>query len=156
MKWGERAVIFMATGFGTGNVSMAPGTFGSVSGLLLCYFNSLINPGHGALVIAGFCVFAIRIAGEAERYLDQKDPGCIVIDEMAGIMIALWGLPFNIAICLAGFLLFRLFDITKPFPIRMLENRVPGGFGIVLDDVMAGVFANLALRAGVGIMKGEW
>jgi phosphatidylglycerophosphatase A len=156
MKWSERAAVFMATGCGAGNIPVAPGTFGSVVGLLLCYLVSLINPGHGVLVIAGFCVLAIRVAGEAEKYLGQKDPGCIVIDEMAGLMVALWGLPFNMAICLTGFLLFRIFDIAKPFPIRHIEKYVPGGFGIVLDDVLAGVYANLALRVGIRIVKGEW
>lgn len=156
MKWGEKAAVFLATGCGTGNIALAPGTFGSVFGLLLCWFNSLINPGHGAVVIAGFCVLAIRVAGEAEKCLGQKDPGCIVIDEMAGLMVAFWGLPFNMAICLTGFLLFRIFDIAKPFPIRDIEKYVPGGFGIVLDDVLAGVYANLALRAGTRLVTGEW
>lgn len=146
----------MATGFGAGTIPMAPGTLGSFLGLPLCYCISLINPGYGIIAIAGFCILAVWVAGETEKHLGQTDPGCIVIDEMAGIMVALWALPFNMTLYLAGFLLFRVFDITKPFPIRTIEKRVPGGFGIVLDDVLAGVYANLVLRLGIRIFQGEW
>jgi len=82
----------------------------------------------------------------AEKILIQKDPGCIVIDEIAGIMIAFLGMPFNTISVAAGFITFRFFDILKPFPIRYMERRIAGGAGVVMDDLMAGVYSNIALR----------
>ncbi len=82
----------------------------------------------------------------AEKLLIQKDPGCIVIDEIAGIMIAFLGMPFNAFSIAAGFVTFRFFDILKPFPIRYMERRLAGGVGVVMDDLMAGVYSNIALR----------
>jgi phosphatidylglycerophosphatase A len=78
--------------------------------------------------------------------LKKKDPGCIVIDEIAGIMVTFIGLPFNITTAVPGFLIFRLFDILKPFPIRYIERKLSGGAGVVLDDVAAGIYSNLSLR----------
>ena len=91
-------------------------------------------------------MFAIGIASAAEKILKQKDPGQIVIDEIAGLMVTFAGWPFNLKTALAGFIIFRVFDILKPFPIRILDKRVGGGSGIVLDDVLAGVYGNLILR----------
>ncbi len=82
----------------------------------------------------------------AEKILIQKDPGCIVIDEIAGIMIALLGMPFNTISVAAGFITFRIIDILKPFPIRYMERRLTGGVGVVTDDLMAGVYSNIILR----------
>jgi phosphatidylglycerophosphatase A len=95
-------------------------------------------------LIAILC--AIWIANEAEKILKTEDPGCIVIDEIAGIILTLFGLPFNIISVTAGFLVFRALDIWKPYPIRFLENKFSGGIGIVLDDVAAGILSNLILR----------
>ncbi|MGD2272190.1 MAG: phosphatidylglycerophosphatase A, partial [Desulfobacterales bacterium] len=78
--------------------------------------------------------------------LKKEDPGCIVIDEIAGMMIVLVGVPLDWSTVVGGFIIFRLLDIIKPFPIRILERRFSGGFGIVVDDVAAGIMANLALR----------
>ncbi len=102
-----------------------------------------------------FTLFAIRVAGEAEKLLNTKDPGCIVIDEIAGMMVTFLGLPFDMVTALAGFLLFRVFDILKPFPIRLLERRLPGGLGVVMDDVAAGVCANVVLRILIFLMYGQ-
>jgi phosphatidylglycerophosphatase A len=93
-----------------------------------------------------FIVFAVWIANDAEKLLKKKDPGCIVIDEIAGMAVTLFGLPFNLTTALIGFIIFRILDISKPFPIRALDKRVAGGVGIVIDDVAAGIFANLLLR----------
>ena len=146
MKFRERAVLFVATGFFIGSVPVAPGTFGSLLGLPLCFLLSRLNFLQSVIFILAFILFAIGIASAAEKILKQKDPGRIVIDEIAGLMVALAGLPFNLKTVLAGFILFRVFDILKPFPIRILEKRVGGGSGIVLDDVLAGVYGNLIIR----------
>ena len=146
MKISERAVMFLATGFFVGTVPFAPGTFGSIIGLPLVFLLSRINLLLSVAYILLFILFAIGIASATEKILNQKDPAKIVIDEIAGIMVAFTGLPFNLKTVIAGFVIFRVFDILKPFPIRSLERRVSGGSGVVLDDVLAGVYANLILR----------
>ncbi len=82
----------------------------------------------------------------AEKILKKKDPGCIVIDEIAGIMVTLLGFQFHVGSALAGFIIFRFFDILKPFPIGTIDKRLTGGTGIVADDVAAGVLSNIILR----------
>lgn len=148
-------ILLFATGGGIGNIRFAPGTFGSAAAFPLCFLLSRIPSSLAIPCVVLFVVFAVRVAGEAEKLLNEKDPGCIVIDEIAGMAAALLGLPFTPASCLAGFLLFRAFDILKPFPIKLLEKRLPGGFGIVMDDVVAGMFANLVLRFGLLSIIGQ-
>ena len=151
MRFRERAILFVATGFFIGSVPVAPGTFGSLIGLPVCFLLSRLNFLQSLICILVFILFAIGIASAAEKILNQKDPGQIVIDEIAGLMVTLAGLPFNLKTVLAGFIIFRVFDILKPFPIRILERRVGGGSGIVLDDVMAGVYGNLVTRLAIYI-----
>ena len=146
MKFRERAVLFAATGFYIGTVPFAPGTFGTLIGLPVCFLLSRLNFLQSVICILVFILFAIGIASAAEKILKQKDPGQIVIDEIAGVMVTFAGLPFNLKTALAGFIIFRVLDILKPFPIRTLEKRVGGGSGIVLDDLLAGVYGNLILR----------
>ena len=146
MKFRERAVIFLATGLFIGTAPFAPGTFGSIIGLPIVFLLSRLNLLLSVSFMVLFIFLAIGIASAAEKILNQKDPAKIVIDEIAGVMVAFTGLPFNLKTVIAGFIIFRAFDILKPFPIRTLETRVSGGSGVVLDDVMAGVYANLILR----------
>jgi phosphatidylglycerophosphatase A len=146
MKFRDRAVIFLATGLLIGNVPFAPGTFGSIIGLPLAFLLSRLNLLLSVSFILLFVFFAIAVASAAEKILSQKDPAKIVIDEIAGLMVTFAGLPFNLKTAIAGFIIFRAFDILKPFPIRTLERKVPGGGGVVLDDVLAGIYANLILR----------
>jgi len=146
MNFKQKSVIFIATGCYIGNITFAPGTFGTALGLLLCFFLSKIDYSMAVLLTLIFILCAIWIANEAEKILKIKDPGCIVIDEIAGIILTLFGLPFNITSVTAGFLVFRALDIWKPYPIRLLENKFSGGIGIVLDDVAAGILSNLILR----------
>jgi phosphatidylglycerophosphatase A len=146
MKIRDRAVIFLATGLLIGNVPFAPGTFGSIIGLPLAFLLSRLNLLLSVSFILLFVFFAIAVASAAEKILSKKDPAKIVIDEIAGLMVTFAGLPFNLGTAIAGFIIFRAFDILKPFPIRALERKVPGGGGVVLDDVLAGIYANLILR----------
>ena len=99
-----------------------------------------------------FVGLSVAVASAAEKMLKQKDPAQIVIDEIAGLMVTFTGHPFSLQNAVLGFILFRVFDIVKPIPIRWLENKVAGGSGIVVDDVVAGVYANLALRLVVYIV----
>ena len=146
MNFSEKAAVFLATGFYVGNIPFAPGTFGSLIGLPLCFLLAgihLVAAIIAALLIIGL---AIWIANVAAKTLKRKDPGCIVIDEIAGMVVTLIGLPFNLTTAVTGFILFRILDILKPFPIRILDKRVSGGLGIVADDVVAGIFANVLMR----------
>lgn len=146
MKISDAAVLFVATGFNIGNIPFAPGTFGSILGLALCFVLAELKFAVAVVCLLLFIALAVRIAAEAEKLLKKKDPGCIVIDEIAGMAVTLVGLPFNLTTALIGFIIFRFLDISKPFPIRVLDKRVSGGVGIVIDDVVAGIFANLLLR----------
>ena len=146
MKLREDVVIFLATGFHVGNIPFAPGTFGSLIGLPLSFALAGFSPAPAILCTLIFIFLAIYIADAAEKILKQKDPGCIVIDEIAGMVATLSGLPFNLNTVGIGFIIFRIIDILKPFPIRYLDKRIPGGLGVVADDVAAGIIANLLLR----------
>ncbi|MGD9232976.1 MAG: phosphatidylglycerophosphatase A [Desulfobacterales bacterium] len=146
MNFKQKSVMFIATGCYIGNISFAPGTFGSVLGLPICFFLSKTDLSIAVLLTLIGILCAVWIANEAEKILKTKDPGCIVIDEIIGIILTLFGLPFNIISVTAGFLVFRTLDIWKPYPIRFLENKFSGGIGIVLDDVAAGILSNLILR----------
>lgn len=147
MNFKEKVILFLATGFYVGKIPFAPGTFGSLLALPFCFLLSKVSIGAAILGAVLFSAIAVHIAGAAERLLQKTDPGCIVIDEMAGIWVTFIGISFTPFWICAGFLLFRIFDIVKPFPISFLEKRFSGGFGIVIDDVAAGIFANLILRA---------
>ena len=138
-------VHFLALGFGTGLAPVAPGTFGSLVGLL---FALAIAPfGFAWLLVATIAAVlaGIWICGESARRLGVHDHPAIVWDEVAGMMITMlavpdawWGAPL-------AFVLFRLFDIAKPWPIREVDHGLGGGAGIMLDDVLAGMFAALGL-----------
>ena len=139
--------MFLATGCFVGNIPIAPGTFGTIAGLLFCLFLSRAGFLSATFIVVVFIIFAVWIAGEAEKIIKQKDPGRIVIDEIAGIMVTLLGLPFNFVSVISGFFIFRILDIIKPFPIRSIENKLSGGAGIVMDDVAAGFLGNCLWRA---------
>lgn len=146
MKFGQKVVLFFSTGFYSGYIPFAPGTFGTLTALPLCYLLSFSSPVTGAVIIAAVIVLAVCLAGASEKLLGRKDPGCIVIDEIAGMLVTMAGLSFTFFTVAAGFVLFRILDILKPFPIRTLERKIPGGTGIVIDDVVAGIIANITLR----------
>ena len=146
MKFSDKAVVFLATGFNIGNIPYAPGTFGTLLGLPLCFFLAGLTLPLAIACALLFILAAVWISHAAEKRLKKSDPGCIVVDEIAGMAVTLIGLPFNLTTALIGFIIFRILDISKPFPIRTLEKNLPGGLGVVADDVIAGVMANLLLR----------
>jgi len=152
MKLREDAVMFLATGCYAGNIPFAPGTFGSLIGLPLCFALAGMSAAPAMVGTLLFIFFAVWIADAAEKILEQSDPGCIVIDEIAGMLVALVGLPFNPITVVIGFIIFRILDILKPFPIRDLDKRIPGGLGVVADDVAAGIITNLLLRIIIQIL----
>ena len=145
MNFRNQVVDFLATGFYIGKVPVAPGTFGSLPGLLLCWAISGIPASVAAVVGILLIGLAIWVSNEAEKLYGSKDPGSIVIDEIAGMFVTMFGLPFFWKTAAAGFIVFRVLDIIKPFPIRQLEKRLPGGVGVVADDVAAGLMGNILL-----------
>ena len=140
-----RAALVIATALGAGYAPVAPGTFGSAVGLLLWF----VLPRVLWIQIAMTALVALAgvWAGTvAEAHFKARDPGQVVVDEVAGMMVTLLLNPVSGALwVMAGFALFRASDIVKPFPVNRLE-RLPGGLGIMADDLMAGVYANVALR----------
>ncbi|MEW6221277.1 MAG: phosphatidylglycerophosphatase A [Thermodesulfobacteriota bacterium] len=143
MTW---LIMAIATGGYAGYLPGMPGTWGSLVGLgLFILAASLLPAGVLPWLLAGVIAVAVAAAGSAEKILDRRDPSVVVIDEIAGMLVTLAGQPNEPLFWLAGFVLFRLFDITKPFPIRWVDRVVQGGLGIVGDDLVAGLFANLSL-----------
>ena len=138
--------MFLATGGYVGNIPVAPGTFGSLLGIPLCYAFAQVRLPLAILSAVGLIAVAIWIAHLAETITKQKDPGKIVIDEIAGMSVTLIGVPFQLTSVVVGFFIFRALDILKPFPIRSLERRIAGGAGVVLDDVAAGIYGNILVR----------
>jgi phosphatidylglycerophosphatase A len=153
MKIISRLFVGLATGGYIGFIPFAPGTFGSILGIPLFYFmSSLPIPAAFSLMIV-FILFSIWVAGKAEKTLSAKDPGCIVIDEIAGMGVTFLAIPFNIYLGILGFIVFRFFDILKPFPVNYLEKRFSGGLGVVIDDVAAGIMSNIVLQIILLVMK---
>lgn len=137
--------VMLATALGVGYVPVAPGTFGSLVGLALwwCLPASAVVQ---LAVIVLLLVLGSWSAGVCERHFNSTDPQPVVIDEVMGVLLTLWMNPVGWRGAWLGFVLFRLFDVLKPYPANRLET-LPGGIGVMADDAMAAVYANLALRA---------
>jgi phosphatidylglycerophosphatase A len=134
----------IATVFGVGYLPVAPGSWATMVGVVVAYLLSNDLPAYTILLLV-LLVLGIMTTGIVEKLVDQKDPGIVVIDEVVGVMITLWGLPLIWPVMICGFFLFRAFDMFKIYPINKFEAH-PGGWGIMLDDCMAGVYANIILR----------
>jgi phosphatidylglycerophosphatase A len=139
-------VHFLALGFGSGLAAKAPGTFGTLAAVpLYLLLAQLSLPWYLAITV--FCsVIGIFICGKAAKDMGVHDHGAIVWDEVAGLLITMIAAPQGFIWLAIGFGLFRFFDIVKPWPIRWLDAKVHGGFGIMIDDVLAGVFAFISLQ----------
>ena len=138
------AALVIATALGVGYAPIAPGTFGSAAGLVLW----AVLP--GSIAVQSASIVLLFVAGSwsgsvAERHFGRTDPGQVVADEVMGMLITLFLNPVGWAGAFVGFLLFRVADIVKPFPANRFE-RLPGGIGVMADDGMAAVYANLVLR----------
>lgn len=136
----------LATGFGSGYSPLAPGTAGTLVGLLLFWpLTALALPYAAAATVVLF-LLGVQAAAVVEKEAGLKDPGIVVVDEIVGVWVTMLAVPWTPAYIAGGFFLFRLFDVVKPFPARTAESRLPGGWGIVCDDVIAGIYANLVLQ----------
>ena len=142
----DRLIMAIATGCGLGYLPIAPGTWGTLLALPIHYLISQLPPQYYFTAIAVIIVVAILSAGGAEKIMDKPDPGIVVIDEIAGMLITMIGIPASPVAWIMAFVLFRIFDILKPFPVNFLDQRFHGGIGIVLDDLMAGVYGLITLQ----------
>jgi phosphatidylglycerophosphatase A len=144
-----RLAVFLATAGYSGYFPIAPGTVGSAVGLVVYAAIRWLNPPYfaAAELAVIVCLFAAGVwAGTtAERYFGGIDPGPIVLDEVVGMLLTLALIPVGVTGAIAGFVLFRIFDVIKPFPARRLE-ALHGGLGVMADDAMAAVYANVSLR----------
>ena len=137
--------LLFSTALGVGYIPVAPGTFGSAAGLLLWALLPSSPAVQGATIV-GLFIAGSWSGGVAEQHFGRADPGQVVIDEVMGMLITLFLNPVGWAGGTLAFLLFRAADIAKPYPANRLE-RLPGGIGVMADDAMAAIYANLALRA---------
>ena len=138
----DKALMAIASGLGLGYLPIAPGTWGTLLAFpiqfLLVYLD--VAPMPYALTLVGLFFLGVGAAGSAEKILDRADPGLVVIDEVVGMLIGLIAIPMTPLAWGLAFLVFRFFDILKPYPIRLIDQRCHGGVGIMLDDVLAGVY----------------
>jgi phosphatidylglycerophosphatase A len=138
-----------------GYIPFAPGTFGSAAAVPVWYLLRQTGvPVVELLGIAALFAAGVWSARVAERELALEDPGLVVIDEVVGMLVTVLWLPLTWQVALAGFIAFRIFDIAKPFPVGRFE-RLPGGWGVMADDVMAGVYAYLTVRLVLWV-RPEW
>jgi phosphatidylglycerophosphatase A len=140
----EKLITFLATGFGSGLVPFAPGTAGTLIGVLICLIFIPLPWIVRLAAVLALLALSFYVADQAEKIYQKKDDQRIVIDEIIGFQITMLPVAINVPGICAGFVLFRIFDILKPFPIKNLQ-RLPGGWGIVVDDVIAGIYAGAVL-----------
>jgi phosphatidylglycerophosphatase A len=141
----DRFFLFLAAGFGAGYSPIAPGTVGTLVAIPIYFFLSFIPSPLYELTIITFFFLSSWISEKAQREWGRRDHPRIVIDEIVGFLITMLWLPKTTLFIILGFFVFRFFDIVKPPPIRLLE-RVKGGYGVVLDDVAAGIYSNIVLQ----------
>ena len=134
-------IQFLALGFGSGLAPKAPGTFGTLAAVPLFLLMSGLAPLTYAIIVFVVCISGIYICGKAAEDVGVHDHGAIVWDEFAGFFITMFMVPVSWQSVLVGFILFRVFDIAKPWPISIADKKLTGGFGIMFDDVLAGLLA---------------
>ncbi len=135
----EKIIKILATGFGAGLSPVMPGTAGTLVGALFCLAFSPLNWLFRFVLVAVLVGGAVYVSGRAEEIYQKKDDQRIVIDEIAGFLLAMLPVTINLLNLLLAFVLFRIFDIFKPFPLRDFQ-KFPGGWGVVADDIGAGIY----------------
>jgi phosphatidylglycerophosphatase A len=139
-------ILLLAFGFGSGLSKKMPGTMGTLAAVPIYLLIIQANIWLYSVLTLAVVISGIWICEDAAKKLGEHDFGGIVWDEIAGFLITLWFVPFSWFALFAGFVLFRVFDILKPWPIKWVDQKVSGGFGIMLDDVLAGLLAALVLQ----------
>lgn len=148
----KHPVLLLATGFGSGLLPKAPGTYGTLIAIPIYVVLSSFDLATYWITFMSLFLIGILICKKATELLGVQDHPSIVWDEIVGYLITMYSIPQNWTLVLAGFILFRVIDIYKPWPIRTIEKTVKGGLGIMLDDVVAGVSANIILQIGLVLM----
>lgn len=146
-------IHFLAFGFGSGLSPWAPGTMGTIAAIPLYYLLSTLDLWVYLSATVIISLVGIYLCGKTSADMQVHDHGGIVWDEIAGFLITMIAIPFSWQNILIGFVLFRFFDIIKPWPIKAIDKHVQGGFGIMLDDILAGIFAWICLYY---IVEWEW
>ena len=151
----DRLTLALATGLGVGRLPVVPGTFGSLWGLLIAwgFAAAELNPIEWGAATLGLCLVGVPICGRAAVLLGRHDPGSVVYDEFASLPLAFLAVQFNPTTALAGFVVFRILDMTKPWPIRLVEKS-PGGWGIMADDIAAAMLTAALLWAALPALAG--
>ena len=150
MKPGERIVALFATGFYTGYFPFAPATFSTlVLGIPFYLLCSGLSIFWYVILLLPLIVLAVELSDRAEKIFGKMDCSFIVIDELTGFLITMFMVPPGLITVTLGFFLFRFFDIVKPPPANFFNKRKKGGFDVVMDDVCAGIYANLVLQGAV-------
>lgn len=142
-------VQFLAFGFGSGLSPKAPGTAGTLVAVPIYWLMAGLDLWLYTAVVVAAMFLGIYLCGHASRQLKVHDHPGIVWDEFVGFWITMWAVPASLPWVVAGFLVFRVFDIAKPWPISLLDRKVAGGTGIMMDDVVAGIFACATLHTGL-------
>ncbi|HWB16161.1 MAG TPA: phosphatidylglycerophosphatase A [Vicinamibacterales bacterium] len=146
----KAVALFIATGAGSGYAPVAPGTFGSVVGLIIYFLTWRWPASWQAVLLAVISLVGIWASTVAERHFGREDPGQVVIDEVAGQLLTLFLLGVGPVWAIVGFLIFRVLDVIKPWPARQLEV-LPSGLGIMADDLMVGVYGWIIMRVLLGV-----
>ena len=136
----------IAFGFGTGFAPVAPGTVGTLLGIPLFLLLAPLPLAYYLVVVAGLFALGVWVCGRVSRDLGTHDHEGIVWDEIVGLLVALTAVPVEIPVLVAGFVLFRVVDVLKPWPIRWLDRRIGGGLGIMADDLAAGVVVAVLMQ----------
>lgn len=150
----DRLLLLVLTAGGLGTVPVVPGTAGSLLALLLAWGLAAWGPAATLLVALACAGLTTLLAGRAEALLGQRDPPAVVLDEVAGMLLAMVALPRHWTVAVAAFACFRLLDTWKPLGIRRAE-ALPGGAGIVADDLLAGLYTNLLLQVITHLLAGR-
>ena len=152
LLWHNFWIKFMATGAGTGYGPLVSGTYGSLVGVVM--FMAMIGWPRWLFLITvmGLTALGIWVSDEAERLFEKKDPSYVVIDEIIGLLIAMLFLPFRVKYVLIAFFVFRVMDVIKPYPARQ-GQELHGGLGIVIDDVVAGIYTGIIVLILTFIFK---
>jgi len=137
--------LTLSTWFGTGLLPVAPGTFGTLGAVPLVFVLACLGTVPGVFIIVMVVAVAIWASDRSRELLGNGDPSEVVIDEVAGFLLTMFLLPLSWLTLGLGFILFRIFDIFKPYPIKQAE-KLRGGLGIVMDDLVAGIYAHLCVR----------
>lgn len=146
-------IHFLAFGFGSGLSPIAPGTAGTLAIIPIYLLLQPLDIISYSIITLIICILGIWICGASSQRLGVHDHGGIVWDEFAGYLITMIAAPIGWQWVILGFVLFRIFDIWKPWPIFIIDQRIRGGFGIMFDDIIAGVFALLSLQAVTAIVE---